>query len=173
MGIGIPGFWLGIVLIIIFSVRLGWFPVSGFGDNFTEHLYYLFLPSLTIALALSPVLTRNLRATLISESEADYVNAARSRGLSEGQAFRRHTFRNSLIPTINLLGVNFAWLIGGTVVIESVFSVPGLGSLMISSIFARDYLVVQGITLVFALAVISTNFIVDIVTVAIDPRISV
>jgi peptide/nickel transport system permease protein len=173
VGIGIPGFWLGIVLIIIFSVRLGWFPVSGFGDNFTEHLYYLFLPSLTIALALSPVLTRNLRATLISESEADYVNAARSRGLSEGQAFRRHTFRNSLIPTINLLGVNFAWLIGGTVVIESVFSVPGLGSLMISSIFARDYLVVQGITLVFALAVISTNFIVDIVTVAIDPRISV
>lgn len=172
-GIGIPAFWLGIVLIMFFSVRLKWFPVSGFGDSFTEHVYYLFLPSLTIALALAPVLTRNLRATLISEGQADYVNAARSRGMSEASLFQRHVLPNSLLPTINLLGVNFAWLIGGTVVIESVFSVPGLGSLMISSIFARDYLIVQAITLVFALAVIVTNFVVDIITVAIDPRISV
>ena len=129
------------------------------------------MPSLTIALALAPVLTRNLRATLISENEADYVNAARSKGLPERYIFRRHVLRNSLLPTLNLLGVNFAWLIGGTVVIETVFSVPGLGSLMISSIFARDYLVVQGITLVFALAVIFTNFFVDIVSAMIDPRI--
>jgi peptide/nickel transport system permease protein len=172
-GIGVPAFWLGIVLIMFFSVRLKWFPVSGFGDTFTEHIYYLFLPSLTIALALAPVLTRNLRATLISEGEADYVQAARSRGMSETSVFRRHVLPNSLLPTINLLGVNFAWLIGGTVVIETVFSVPGLGSLMISSIFARDYLVVQAITLVFALAVIFTNFVVDIITVVIDPRISV
>ncbi len=171
VGLGIPAFWLGIVLIIFFSVRLGWFPVSGFGEGFAGHLHHLFLPSLTIALALAPVLTRNLRATLISEYEADYVNAARSKGIPERTIFRRHILRNSLLPTINLLGVNFAWLIGGTVVIETVFSVPGLGSLMISSIFARDYLVVQGITLMFAMAVILTNFIVDILIVAIDPRI--
>lgn len=170
-GLGLPAFWLGIVLIILFSIRLGWFPVSGYGDSFIGHLHHLFLPALTIALALSPVLIRNLRASLIGELEADYVNAARSRGLPESHIFARHVFRNSLIPTITLLGVNVGWLIGGTIVVEQVFSVPGLGSLMIGSIFARDYLVVQAVTLVFAVAVILTNFAVDIICVALDPRI--
>ena len=170
-GLGFPAFWLGIVLIILFSLRLGWFPVSGYGDSFLEHLHHLFLPAFTIALALSPVLIRNLRASLIAEMDADHVSAARSRGLSESWIFRRHVFRNSLIPTITLLGVNLGWLIGGTVVVEQVFAVPGLGSLMVSSIFARDYLVVQAITLAFAIAVILTNFVVDIVCVALDPRI--
>jgi len=170
-GLGLPAFWLGIVLIILFSIQLGLFPVSGYGETPLDHLHHLFLPALTIALALSPVLIRNLRASLLAEMEADYVKAARSRGLSEAKIFRRHVFRNSLIPTITLLGVNVGWLIGGTVVVEQVFSVPGLGSLMVSSIFARDYLVVQVVTLAFALAVILTNFLVDIVTVALDPRI--
>lgn len=170
-GLGLPAFWLGIVLIILFSIELGLFPVSGYGESPLDHLHHLFLPALTIALALSPVLIRNLRASLLAEMEADYVKAARSRGLSEAKIFRRHIFRNSLIPTITLLGVNVGWLIGGTVVVEQVFSVPGLGSLMVSSIFARDYLVVQVVTLAFALAVILTNFLVDIVTVALDPRV--
>lgn len=171
LGLGLPAFWLGIVLIILFSIRLGWFPVSGYGENFVEHLHHLFLPSFTIALALSPVLIRNLRSSLIAEMESDYVSAARSRGLPEASIFRRHVFRNSLIPTITLLGVNLGWLIGGTVVIEQVFSVPGLGSLMVGSIFARDYMVVQAVTLAFALAVIVTNFLVDVICVALDPRI--
>ncbi len=170
-GLGLPAFWLGIVLIILFSIELGLFPVSGYGEDPLDRLHHLFLPALTIALALSPVLIRNLRASLLAEMEADYVKAARSRGLSEAKIFRRHVFRNSLIPTITLLGVNVGWLIGGTVVVEQVFSVPGLGSLMVSSIFARDYLVVQVVTLAFALAVILTNFVVDIVTVALDPRV--
>lgn len=170
-GLGLPAFWLGIVLIILLSIRLGWFPVSGYGETLLEHLHHLFLPSLTIALALSPVLIRNLRASLVAEMDSDYVSAARSRGISEAQIFRRHVFRNSLIPTITLLGVNLGWLIGGTVVVEQVFSVPGLGSLMVSSIFARDYMVVQAVTLIFALAVILTNFLVDVICVALDPRI--
>jgi peptide/nickel transport system permease protein len=170
-GLGLPAFWLGIVLIILLSIKLGWFPVSGYGETFLEHLHHLFLPSFTIALALSPVLIRNLRASLIAEMEADYVSAARSRGIPERRIFRRHVFRNSLIPTITLLGVNLGWLIGGTVVIEQVFSVPGLGSLMVGSIFARDYMVVQAVTLVFAFAVILTNFLVDVACVALDPRI--
>jgi peptide/nickel transport system permease protein len=170
-GLGLPAFWLGIVLIILFSIQLGLFPVSGYGETPLEHLHHLFLPALTIALALSPVLIRNLRASLLAEMQADYVTAARSRGLSERAIFRRHVFRNSLIPTITLLGVNVGWLIGGTVVVEQVFSVPGLGSLMVGSIFARDYLVVQAVTLAFACAVILTNFLVDVVTVALDPRI--
>jgi ABC-type dipeptide/oligopeptide/nickel transport system permease component len=171
-GLGLPTFWLGIVLLIVFSLKLGLFPVSGWGEGFLGHLHHLFLPALSIAIALSPILIRNLRASLIGELESDHVTAARSRGVPEGRIFVRHVLPNALIPTVTLLGVNIGWLIGGTVVVEQVFSVPGLGSLMVSSIFARDYLVVQAITLVFAAAVILTNFIVDIVIVALDPRIS-
>jgi peptide/nickel transport system permease protein len=170
-GLGLPAFWLGIVLIIVFSLRRGWFPVSGYGRGLLEHLHHLFLPALTIALALSPVLIRNLRASLLTELEADHITATRSRGIPELRIFFRHVFRNSLIPTITLLGVNIGWLIGGTVVVEQVFSVPGLGSLMVGSIFARDYLVVQAVTLIFACGVILTNFLVDVVSVALDPRI--
>ena len=170
-GLGFPAFWLGIMLIILLSVRLGLFPVSGYGEGFLSHLHHLFLPALAIALPLSAVLTRNLRASLIGELRADYVSAARAKGIPERWIFRRHVFPNSLIPTVNLLGVNLGWLIGGTVIIESVFAVPGLGSLLVTSIFTRDYMVVLGVTLTFALATVLVNFIVDVVTVALDPRI--
>jgi ABC-type dipeptide/oligopeptide/nickel transport system permease component len=170
-GLGFPAFWLGIMLMIVFSLRLGLFPVSGYGEGLLEHLHHLFLPALAIALALSAILTRNLRASLLAELDADYVAAARAKGLPARWIFTRHVLRNSLIPTINLLGVNLGWLIGGTVVIETVFSVPGLGSLMVSSIFARDYMVVQAITMAFACATVLVNFVVDVVTVALDPRI--
>jgi len=170
-GLGFPAFWLGIMLMIVFSVRLGLFPVSGYGDGALGHLHHLFLPALAIALPLSAILTRNLRASLLAELDSDYVNAARAKGLPARWIFARHVFRNSLIPTINLLGVNLGWLIGGTVVIETVFSVPGLGSLMVSSIFARDYMVVQAITLAFAVATVLINFVIDLATVALDPRI--
>jgi peptide/nickel transport system permease protein len=170
-GIGLPPFWLGIMLMLLFSIQLGLFPVSGYGDDFLEHLHHLFLPAFTISIALAPVLVRNLRASLIAQLNSDYVTAARAEGMPERAIYLRHVFRNSLIPTVNLLGVNVSWLIGGTVVIESVYSVPGLGQLMVSSIFARDYLVVQAVTLIFAMGVILVNFLVDIVTVALDPRV--
>jgi peptide/nickel transport system permease protein len=172
VGVGVPGFWLGIMYMILFCISLDLFPVSGYGDNFMDHIYHLFLPSLTIATALSPVLTRNLRSTLIYEMTADYVDAAKSKGLHDKYIFNKHILNNSLVPTITLLGVNFAWLIGGTVVIETVFSIAGLGSLMVSSIFARDYLVVQCVTIFFAVLIIFTNFIVDILTALIDARIN-
>ncbi|GAB5471091.1 MAG: ABC transporter permease [Rhodospirillales bacterium] len=170
-GVGLPAFWLGIILIMVFSVGLGWFPVSGYGDSFLEHLHHLFLPALTIAVALAPVLTRNLRATLIEQMQADYVQAARAKGMRESKLFWRHVLPNSLVPTVNLLGIAFSWLIGGTVVVETVFSIPGMGQLMVASIFSRDYLLVQGITLFFAVGIICTNFLVDVVNVALDPRI--
>lgn len=170
-GLGFPAFWLGIMLMIVFSVRLGLFPVSGYGEGFLDHLHHLFLPALSIALALSAILTRNLRASLLAELDADYVAAARAKGLPARWIFVRHVFRNSLIPTINLLGVNLGWLIGGSVIVETVFSVPGLGSLMVSSIFSRDYMVVQAIAMTFALATVLVNFAVDVITVALDPRI--
>ena len=169
--LGFPAFWLGIMLIILLSVRLGLFPVSGYGEGFLSHLHHLFLPALAIALSLSAVLTRNLRASLIGELQADYVSAARAKGIPERWIFQRHVFPNSLIPTVNLLGVNLGWLISGTVIIESVFAVPGLGSLLVTSIFTRDYMVVLGVALTFAFATVLVNFIVDILTVALDPRI--
>jgi len=171
-GIGLPAFWLGIILIMVFSVGLGWFPVSGYGEGFLQHLHHLFLPALTIAIALAPVLTRNLRATLIDQMQADYVQTARSKGMSDRALFFRHVLPNSLVPTVNLLGIAFSWLIGGTVVVETVFSIPGMGQLMVASIFTRDYLLVQGITLFFAIGIICTNFVVDIINVALDPRIN-
>jgi peptide/nickel transport system permease protein len=172
IGLGMPAFWLGIVLIMVFSIRLDLFPVSGYGEDVLDRLYHLFLPALTLALALAPVLTRNLRASLIAESAADYVVAARAKGVPGHAIFLHHVLRNSLLPTVSLLGVNVGWLIGGTVVVETVFSVPGMGQLMVASIFARDYLVVQAVTLVLALGVVLTNLLVDIITVALDPRVS-
>ncbi len=172
LGLGLPAFWLGIVLVMGLSVGLGLFPTSGYGETTAEHLHHLFLPALTIALALSPIVIRNLRAALVSELDADHVAAARSRGVSERAIFLRHVVTNAMVPTITILGINVGWLIGGTVVIEQVFAIPGIGQLMVSSIFARDYLVVQVVTLVLALGVILTNFIVDVLTALIDPRIT-
>lgn len=171
-GLGLPVFWLGIMLMIVFSVQLDLFPVSGYGETFLDRLHHLFLPALSIALALSPILIRNLRAGLLAEQQADYVTAAMARGLGRGRVMARHVLPNAVLPTIQVLGVNIGWLIGGTVVVESVFAVPGLGQLMIGSIFARDYMVVQLVTLVFALAIVLTNLLVDVVTVALDPRIT-
>ena len=172
IGLGLPAFWLGIVFIMVFSIGLNLFPVSGYGEDFLDRLHHLALPALTLAVSLVPVITRNLRASLIAESAADYVTAARAKGVPARVIFLQHVFRNSLLPTISLLGVNVGWMIGGTVVVETVFSVPGLGQLMVSSIFARDYLVVQAVTLILALGVVATNFLVDVATALLDPRVT-
>ena len=170
-GLGLPSFWIGIMLILLFSLIFGLFPISGFGKGFAEHLHHLFLPALTIGIIMTPILTRNFRATLVDQMKSDYVNAARSKGLPERYIFGRHVLRNSLLPTVHLLGITLSFLIGGTVVVETVFAVPGLGQLMVRAILSRDYFVVQGTTLVLAVGVVSVNFLVDIVTVMIDPRV--
>ncbi|UCZ74518.1 ABC transporter permease [Dickeya zeae] len=170
-GLGFPAFWLGIMMIIIFSVVLGWFPVSGYGSGFADQLHHMVLPCLTVALALSAVLIRNLRASLLMEMSSDYVVAARARGQRENRIFWRHVLPNSLVPTLNLLAVNIGWLIGSTVVIESVFAIPGLGQLLVKAIFSRDYMVVQGVVMVFALATVVVNLLADVLTVALDPRV--
>jgi peptide/nickel transport system permease protein len=170
-GLGFPAFWLGIMLIILFSVKLDLFPVAGYGDTFSDRLHHLVLPCLTVALALSAVVTRSLRSGMLAEAASDYVQAARAKGLPEPKIFWRHVLPNSIVPTINLLAINIGWLIGGTVVIESVFSIPGIGQLLVRAIFTRDYMVVQSITMVFAIATVAINFLSDVLTVAIDPRI--
>ncbi|WJV64027.1 ABC transporter permease [Pectobacteriaceae bacterium CE70] len=171
IGLGLPSFWLAIMMILLFSLSLGWFPVSGYGSDWGERLHHMFLPCLTVALALSAVLTRNLRASLLMELQNDYVTAARARGQSENRMFWRHVMPNSLVPTVNLLAVNIGWLIGGTVVIESVFAIPGMGQLLVKAIISRDYMVVQGVVLVFSLATVVVNLLADVLTVALDPRV--
>ncbi|TIX90932.1 ABC transporter permease [Rhizobium sp. P44RR-XXIV] len=171
-GIGFPPFWLGLMLIILFSVQLGVLPVSGYGETINDKLAHLALPALTVALSLSTVLTRSLRAAMIESLKSDVATAARARGMPESIVFWRHVVPNSLVPTINLLAVNIGWLIGGTVVVESVFALPGMGQLLVRAIFSRDYMVVQGVAMVFACATVLVNFLADIVTVAADPRVT-
>lgn len=171
LGLGMPAFWLGIMLIIVFSVRLDLFPVAGYGRSFSEKLHHMALPCLTVALSLSAVLTRSLRASLIAGLESDVATAARARGLPERMMFLRHVLPGALAPTINLLAVNIGWLIGGSVVVESVFAIPGMGQLLVRGIFSRDYMVVQGVAMAFAVATVSVNFLADIATVALDPRV--
>lgn len=171
VSLGVPSFWLGIMLIIVFSVKLGLFPVGGYGRGFSGHLYHLFLPAVTIASGLSTILIRTLRANIIETLNADFVTGAHAKGLPARWVFWRHVLRNSLVPTVNLLGVTIGWLIGGTVVVEIIFTIPGLGRLMFDSIIARDYFVVQSLTLAFACSTIIVTFLVDIITMLLDPRI--
>lgn len=170
-GIGFPPFWLGLMLIILFSVTLDLLPVSGYGNTLGEKLASLALPSLTIALSLSTVLTRSLRAAMVEGLRSDIATAARARGMPERVVFWRHVVPNSMVPTINLLAINTGWLIGGTVVIETVFAIPGIGQLLVRAIFTRDYMVVQGVAMVLAVATVLINLLADIATVAADPRV--
>lgn len=170
LGMTIPVFWLAVLFARLFSIQLGWFPVSGYGDGFLGHLHHLFLPALSTSLWLAPLLTRNLRAALIEQMQADHVAASRAKGLPERYIFRRHILPNSVLPTLNLLGVMIAFLIGGSVVVEIVYAVPGLGALMIGSVLGRDYFVIQGLTLFYALATVLVTLTIDVLTVAIDPR---
>jgi len=166
-----PSFWVGILLIIFFSVQLGLFPVSGYGDGLLDHLWHLFLPALTIALAISPVLVRALRSSILEALDADYVRTARAKGLRERAVIVGHALRNALIPATTLLGLSIGGLMGGTVILEKVFSLPGAGALLIDSIGARDYPVVQAATLIFATLVILINLVTDIVYSFLDPRV--
>jgi peptide/nickel transport system permease protein len=167
-----PAFWLGILLILLFSLRLHLFPVSGYGQTLTDHFRSLFLPALTLALQLSAVLIRNLRGQIITVQYSDYVRTARSKGLSERMVLWRHTLRNALIPVVTIFGLQFGYLVGGTVVVETVFAVPGMGQLLIQSITGRDYPVVQAITVIAAFFVILVNLIVDLSYSFLDPRVT-
>jgi peptide/nickel transport system permease protein len=167
-----PSFWLGILLILLFSLRLHLFPVAGYGENFAQHLRYLFLPSFTLALQLSAVLIRNLRNGIINTLDSDFVRTARAKGLGNRTVLIGHVLRNALVSTVSIFGLQFGGLIGGTVVIETVFAIPGIGQLLFQSITARDYPVVQAITVITAFLVIVVNLIVDLSYSFLDPRVS-
>lgn len=166
-----PSFWLAILFMMLFSIKLKWFPVSGYGEGFFGHLHYLFLPAFTIAIGQSSIMINPLRNKLISVLNSEYIEAARARGLTEVRVVVKHVLRNALSVTITLLGVNMGWLLSGSVIVETVYSIPGLGQLLVNSINSRDYAVVQGLVLVFGLLVIVVNFLTDLCYSLLDPRV--
>jgi peptide/nickel transport system permease protein len=168
LGISFPNFWLGIMLIIIFAVVLQWFPASGY-DGFE----YLILPSVTLGLILSGILARLVRSSMLEVLNQQYISTARSKGIHEWFVIIRHALRNALIPTITFLGIQFGSLLGGTVIIEQVFSWPGVGRMIVEAISQRDYPVVQGGVIVLAMVMVGVNLLVDLSYGAIDPRIKV
>ena len=171
MGFAMPPFWVGILLILIFGLFLNLFPVSGYGEGFIGHIYHLFLPSLTIALFLSPMLTQSLRASILDNLSSDYVEVAKSKGLSNKRIIFSHVFKNSLIPVVTILAVNLSWLISGAVIIEYVLSIPGLGNLLIRAISYRDYTVIQGLCIVFSIMVVVVNLLADLCYMFLNPRV--
>jgi peptide/nickel transport system permease protein len=166
-----PAFWIGILLLIVFALKLGWFPATGYGDGFLGHLRHLFLPALTLSHWFVAVLTRNLRSALIDVQATTYVDFARSKGLDRRTVLFRHVLRAALLPIVTLIGVRLSYAIGGSVVVETVFALPGLGSWMVESILARDYMVVQTLTLAFALGAMLINLVTDLIYPLFDPRV--
>jgi ABC-type dipeptide/oligopeptide/nickel transport system permease component len=165
-GVSVPNFWLGPLLAIIFSVELGWLPVSGRGT-----LAHLVLPAFSLGAALAAILARMTRATLLEELREQYVVAARARGVSRVRAVVRHAFRNSLIPVVTLIGLQFGSVLTGAVITETIFAWPGIGRLLIQSIGFRDYPLVQGCILLIAVTYVGVNLLTDLVYGILDPRI--
>ncbi len=166
-----PAFWVGILLLIVFSLKLRLFPADGYGGGFADHVRHLFLPALTLSYAFASVLCRNLRSSLVDVLQTTYVDFARAKGLRRRVVLFRHVFRAALLPAVTLIGVRLTYAIGGSVVIETVFAIPGLGSWMVDSILARDYVVVQTLTLMFALGTMLINLATDLIYPLFDPRL--
>jgi peptide/nickel transport system permease protein len=171
IGLSMPVFYLGLILLITLAAGLGWFPVGGIGDSFLADIRALFLPALTLALSLSALLMRNLRAALVEVLAAEFVSFARAKGLPRRLLLLRHVLRNALVSTLTLLGIRISGLVGGAVITETVFAIPGVGRLMIDSIFARDYAVVQGTILVIAVLVSLVFLATDALQAMLDPRV--
>lgn len=169
--LGLPAFWLGLLLALVLGVDLGLFPVSGAGSGGLDALWHLTLPAVTIALSIMPIIGRSLRSSLIDVLRSDFVTTGRAAGLSRRTITLTYVLRNSLVPAVTVLSVNVGWLIGGTVIVEQVFALPGLGSLLVTSITTRDYTIIQAVTLILALFVVLVNLATDLIYLALDPRV--
>lgn len=166
LGVSIPNFWLGPMLILVFSIGLAWFPVSGASQS-----YSWVLPAFTLGTALAAILARMLRASLLEVLHEDFIRTARAKGLSSTQVYAKHALRNALLPVVTILGLQLGTLLGGAVITEVVFDWPGLGQLLVDSIQRRDYPVVQACILIISVAYISVNGLTELVYAWLDPRI--
>jgi peptide/nickel transport system permease protein len=174
LGVSIPHFWLGVVLIFVFAVSLRWLPPSGYVDPFKDPsggLRAMVLPAITLGLGLAGVVMRMVRSSLLEVLDQDYVRTAWAKGLRERNVVVRHAFKNALVPVITVIGLQVGRLFAGAVITETIFAIPGIGRLVVDSIFARDFPVVQGAVLMMALAVLFTNLVVDVLYAYVDPRI--
>jgi peptide/nickel transport system permease protein len=169
--LSMPQFWLGILMLLVFGLQLHLFPVGGWGQTWPEHLRALVLPALTEALGTCALMVRNLRNSVVDVMRSDYVDFARSKGLKERVVRSRHIVRNAMVSTITLLALRMGSMLGGAVIIETVFALPGVGSLMVQSVFSRDYGVVQATVFVFAAIVLAVNLITDVSYSFLDPRV--
>ena len=195
LGISMPEFWFGVLLILLFAVRLGWLPVSGRIDHGTglvertgfyvldsllagnraaliSSLKHLVLPSVTLGACAAAVVARVLRSSMIETLRTDYVTLARAKGAPEGRVVLKHALRNALIPTVTVVGLQIGSLLGGNMIVETVFSWPGLGRLVVSAIFARDFPLIQGAVMIYALTFVVANLIVDVLYTYLNPRIT-
>lgn len=166
LGVSMPNFWLGPLLIWVFSIQLGWFPVSGKGG-----LAHLLLPALTLGASMAAIVARMTRSSVLEVLREDYVMTARAKGLSEARIILKHVLRNAMLPVLTVVGLQFGALLAGSIITETIFSWPGLGTLMVKAIQTRDYPVVQGCVLVIALSYVLVNLLTDLLYGVIDPRI--
>ena len=174
LGAAVPSFWLGLTLIVVFAVNLGWMPSSGFrppDEGLWRSLRYLILPALALGVPNSALIIRFVRGSLLDVIATDYVRTARAKGLAERAVIFRHALRNALVPILTVVGLTFAALMGGAVVTETVFSIPGIGQLVVQSVLRRDYPVIQGVTLIVAASYVLINLLVDVLYLVVDPRV--
>lgn len=174
-GLSIPGFWLGALLILTFSVRWQWFPPGGYVSIFQDPisgLHHLFLPAIALGMTFAAVLTRMIRSSLLEVLGRDYIRTARAKGQSEQRVLIQHALRNALIPAVTIVGVQVGFLLSGALVIEQVFSLPGVGRLTVQAVLDRDFPLVQGCIIVIAIIFVFANLVTDLLYVYLDPRIS-
>jgi len=166
-----PEFWTGLIALNILALRFGLFPTRGWGVGSLDHLHHLFLPSFILGLFLTALVTRALRSDMLEVLQREYIQTARTYGFSNRTIYLKYALKNALLPTITVLGLNLGWLLGSSVVIETVFSLPGIGGMLLDAVIVRDYPLIQGISVIFALAIMLNNYIVDMLYGLIDPRI--
>ena len=174
LGVAVPNFWFAILLILLFSVKLGWFSAGGFAGwdaGWFPAFKSLVLPAVALALPQAAILARVTRSSVLETVQEDYIRTARAKGLSRSQALWRHAVRNALIPVVTILGLQLSFLLAGTIIIENVFYLPGVGRLLFQSIAQRDLMVVKNLVLVIAATVVLINFLVDLLYAVLDPRL--
>lgn len=171
IALAIPAFWLSLVFLDFFGVKLHWFPTSGWGEDFQQHMKSLILPALTQAIAVSAITIRNLRGSIINVKDSEYVQFARSKGIPEKEIRSKYILKNSLLPSVTILSMQLVSMIGGSVVIESVYTLPGIGALLIDSIYARDYAIIQTTILFYGVEVLVIFLLTDLLYMLLDPRV--
>ncbi|MBM1219958.1 ABC transporter permease [Ponticoccus sp. SC2-23] len=174
LGVAVPNFWFAMILVLIFAINLRWFPSGGFpgwDEGFWKAMKALTLPAIALALPQAAILARVMRSSLLDMLDEDFIRTARAKGLSRRQALWRHAVRNALIPVLTIIGLQFAFLLAGGIIIEQVFFLPGLGRLIFQAISARDLIVVESVVMLLVFVVIVVNFAVDLAYAAVDPRL--